>query len=79
MSAGRKVTAAWDARAFLTAVRSAGVPRVEWAGAHRLDGCSLHARELNLSRRREVAETPRLFKLARRAGLAPCGAVSGTR
>jgi len=79
MSGGRKVTAAWDARAFLKTVRSAGVPRVEWAGAHRLDGCSLHARALNPSRRGAVAETQRLFELVPRACLAPCDAVPGAR
>jgi hypothetical protein len=64
MSAGRKVTDARDARACLKAAKSAGMARGEWARAHGIDGRSLHAWELNLSRGGEVAEaSPRLLEL----------------
>ena len=64
MSAGRKITDARDARACLKAAKSAGMARGEWARANGIDGRSLHAWELNLSRRGEVAEaSPRLVEL----------------
>ena len=64
MSAGRKITDARDARACLKAAKSAGVPRAEWAREHGVDGRSLHAWQLNLSRRGRVAEaSPRLVEL----------------
>ncbi len=64
MSAARKITDARDARACLKAAKSAGMARGEWARAHGIDGRSLHAWELNLSRGGEVAEaSPRLVEL----------------
>ncbi len=64
MSAGRKITDARDARACLMAAKSAEMARAEWARANGVDGRSLHAWDLNLSRRDEVAEAaPRLVEL----------------
>ncbi len=64
MPAGRKIRDSRDARACLDRVKSSAVSRAEWARAHGIDGRSLHAWEMNLARRGQVAKpSPRLVEM----------------
>ena len=62
----RKIDDEREARAFLKAAKSAGVPLKTWARAHGIDGRSLNAWRINLGRSRSVTRprsTPRLVEL----------------
>ena len=57
--AGRKIRDAEDARACLAAAASSGLGRAAWARRQRIDGRSLNAWQLNLSRRRQTERQQR--------------------
>ena len=62
----KSLTRSADARACLRAAKTAGVAPTEWAREHGVDGRSLHAWRINLSRWRESGApmaTPRLIEL----------------
>lgn len=62
----RKIDDEREARAFLKAAKSAGVPLKTWARTHGIDGRSLNAWRLNLGRSRSVTRgrsMPRLVEL----------------
>jgi hypothetical protein len=62
----RKIVDERDARACLRAAKAAGVSVGEWARDNRVDGRSLHAWQINLSRAGasvEAAAKPRLVEL----------------
>jgi transposase-like protein len=62
----RKIKDDRDARACLRAVRAAGISAGEWAREHGVDGRSLNAWRINLSRSgapEEVEAKPRLVEL----------------
>ena len=48
--AGRRIRDATEARACLSAARTSGMERSEWAREHGIDGRSLNAWRLNLER-----------------------------
>ena len=60
----RKIDDERQARAFLKAAKSAGVPLKTWARAHGIDGRSLNAWRINLGRARtRTSPKPRLVEL----------------
>lgn len=59
---GRKLRDAEDARSCLNEIAASGLTRGEWSRANGVDGRSLNAWDLNLSRRREQGEA-RLVEL----------------
>jgi hypothetical protein len=61
--AGRKIRDRADAEACLMAAEAAGVPLTEYAQQEGIDGRSLHAWHLNLSRCRRRSPSLRLVEL----------------
>ena len=60
----RKIDDEREARAFLKAAKSAGVPLKVWARAHGIDGRSLNAWRINLGRARtQTSPKARLVEL----------------
>jgi len=60
----RKIDDDREARAFLKAAKSAGVPLKTWARTHGIDGRSLNAWRINLGRTRTLTSPkPRLVEL----------------
>jgi len=59
--AGRRIRDAAEARSCLSAAARSGLARAEWAREHGIDGRSLQAWRLNLSRPRP--ESPRFIEL----------------
>lgn len=55
----RKIADARDARACLKAAKSAGLAPGAWARAHGVDGRSLHAWKINLTRSPSALTVPR--------------------
>lgn len=65
--AGRKVRDEAEARRYLAAAESSGLPLAEWARAEGIDGRSLNMWRLNLSRVGAEEPAPRLVELVPRA------------
>ncbi len=59
MARARKIHDETEARRCLLAARGAGQSAGEWARAHGVDGRSLHAWQMNLSRARPTSPQPR--------------------
>lgn len=72
----RKIEDEREARAFLKAAKSAGVPLKAWARARGIDGRSLNAWRINLGRaagRPRGRATPRLVELVPAPETSPIG------
>jgi hypothetical protein len=59
----RKIESESEARRYLAAVKTSGLPLKEWARARGIDGRSLHAWKMNLDRW-SSAKTPRRARIA---------------